>query len=78
MADRPARADDAGSEAEGRGPAPAHDDPAGAAARNETELILEMVQQARSIDQGRGQIARLQEERRALAEQKRQHEGAAE
>ena len=71
MAARPARADDGGSEAEGRGPAAADDDPAGAAARNETEFILEMVQQARSIDQGKGEISRLQDERRALAGQKR-------
>ena len=35
-------------------------------------MILDMVQQARGIDTGKGEIARLQEERRVLAGQKRQ------
>jgi hypothetical protein len=73
MAARPARAEDAGPEAAGGDDAAAaHDDAADAQARNETDMILDMVQQARGIDQGKGEIARLQEERRLLAGQKRQ------
>ena len=73
MAARPARAEDAGPEAaDGDDPAAAHDDAADAEGRNETDMILDMVQQARGIDQGKGEIARLQEERRLLAGQKRQ------
>jgi hypothetical protein len=73
MAARPARAEDAGPEAaDGDDAAAAHDDAADAEGRNETDMILDMVQQARGIDQGKGEIARLQEERRLLAGQKRQ------
>jgi hypothetical protein len=72
MAARPAHLEDAAPEgAGGDGAAAAHDDAPDPEARNETDMILDMVQQARGIDQGKGEIARLQEQRRVLAVQKR-------
>ena len=65
-------ADDAPAEGDGPAAVQAHDDPSGAGARDQTAMILEMVQQARGMDQYKGAIQRLQDARKALATQKRE------
>ena len=71
MAARPARAAAAAAEAAAAAPPAAGAADAPADGEDATDVILQMVAQARGMDRGQTEISRLQEQRRALANEKR-------
>ena len=71
MADSPARNAEAAPAAAAAAPPAAGAADAPADGEDATDVILQMVAQARGMDRGQTEISRLQEQRRALANEKR-------
>ena len=71
MAARPARDAEAAPAAAAAAPPAAGAADAPADGEDATDVILQMVAQARGMDRGQTEISRLQEQRRALANEKR-------
>ena len=71
MADSPARDAEAAPAAAAAAPPAAGAADAPADGEDATDVILQMVAQARGMDRGQTEISRLQEQRRALANEKR-------
>ena len=71
MAESPARDAEAAPAAAAAAPPPAGAADAPADGEDATDVILQMVAQARGMDRGQTEISRLQEQRRALANEKR-------